>query len=77
MSESTFINENKVSPPDAMKVNLDAGAGQMTIEHNNGCMEVRNGGGIILMQTTNIPEGSHRKLWELLESFGDIQFRMK
>ncbi len=72
---SKFIEENKTSPSEAMAAGVQAGAGGMTIEHNNGVLEVTHADGSILMQAKNVKEGTNKALWAILENCGDITYR--
>jgi hypothetical protein len=77
MSKSKFITENKLSPGKAMNADLDAGSARISIEKNNGVIEVTNGNGAILLQSKNVPAGTWDAIWNILETRGDIEYRVK
>ena len=72
---SKYIAENSLNPCEARDRGLDAGAATINIAHNNGCVEVTNANGAILMQAKNVPDGAFNKIWKLLESCGEIDYR--
>ena len=72
---SKYINEHKMHPGEAMRKGLDAGAAEINIVHNNGVIEVTNANGAILMQAKNVPDGMFNKIWKVLESCKDIDYR--
>lgn len=72
---SKYIEEHKKTPAEAMNEGLCAGAAGMVIEMNNGAIEVTNSNGAILMQTKNVEAGTWDKIWNILETCGDIDFR--
>lgn len=74
---SKYLTEHSLDPCQARDRRLDAGAASITIEHNNGAVEVTNSNGAVLMQARNVPEGTFNKIWKLLEANGDIDYRAK
>jgi len=72
---SKFIEDNKLSPAEAMNARLEAGAAHMHIEMNNGAIEVTNGDGAVLQQSKNVPAGTWDLIWAILEAAGDVEFR--
>ena len=72
---SKFIEDNKLSPVEAMEAGLDAGAAEIRIVKNNGTMEVTNSSGSILLQAKNVPAGIWTALWDILEDAGEIVYR--
>lgn len=75
MSNSKFIEDNKLSPQEASAAGLEAGAACVRIEMNNGAIEVTNGNGAILLQLTNVSVGTWSAIWSMLELSGNIEYR--
>ena len=74
---SDFINENKLSPAEAMERGLDAGAAGINIQHNNGVLEVTHSEGGVLLQATDVPDGTWDAIWAILESAGRTVYRAR
>jgi hypothetical protein len=72
---SKYITENSLEPSEAMLKGLQAGAGAMHINFNNGAIEVTHSDGSVLMQAKNVSEGTNKRLWAILENCGDIDYR--
>jgi len=73
---SEYIDKHKLSPPEAIEKGLEAGAASLTIEMNNGVIEVlHHTDGTPLLQTRNVKDGTWAKIWRLLEECGDMDYR--
>lgn len=72
---SDYIKKNSMSPAEALEHNFLRGAGEMTIRFDNGALEVTHSDGSVLLQTKNVAANTNRKLWEILETCGDMDYR--
>jgi hypothetical protein len=65
-----------MSPSEAMEKGLEPGAARLVIRLDNGELEVNHGeGGALLLRMLKVKAGTWDRLWELLETCGEVDYR--
>jgi len=67
-----------MTPYEAERAGMDAGASHIRIETDNGTLKVYHGDDdLLLLDVSGVRAGTWDRLWDLLETCGTVEFQTK